>query len=304
MKRRFGTLALLTILVFFSCKIGSTAASSSTPSPPTSTSPSSAPPGSLPSTEFGRAAWTDYAFFDAESPGSDYYVGAWTHVIEAMGSAPNSNDYPFVMPCSETVGGDGQLILTISGNIGYDVGAGSWAYNQNITSNSGDYSTVYVHPNQYSGYPVGQPDEAALRGWVYVAWHYKRAAAGTIVNQYLKFGLDGAVIRAPEDVIDGTGGWSSPLPSPAPEYATPVAICVGGGDRGSANLFMQYAKLYLMADAPSDAAVDAISRRIAPDPNAWADWPLIGADLRDVSGHGRNLEMNGSAYSGIAGPGF
>jgi hypothetical protein len=293
-----------------SCGAGMPASSpsmtpASTPSP--AASPTFGDPASpRPCTEFGREAWTDYARYPDDGlqdlPGTDFYVGAWTRVLEPMGYPQNSNDYPFIIPCAQSVGGQSQLILTISGNIGYDGGAGSWAYNQNITSNTGDYSTVYVHPGRFEGYPAGRPDEADMRGWVYVAWHFARSAAGTVVNQYCKFGPSGAVIRSPVDVIDGTGVFDGSAPSPLPEYATPLAICVGGGDRGWATTYMQYAKVYLMGQAPSAAEVDAISRRTSPDPAAWADWPLAGGDLSDVSGHGRDLVMRGSAYPGPDGP--
>jgi hypothetical protein len=287
--------SILAALILFSCR-----ASTQPPGIPAD------PPGSAsgPSTEFCRAEWSDYASREADSLGADFYIGAWTRVDEPIGFAVNSNDYPFVMPCAETVNGARQLILTISGNIGYDAGAGSWAYNQNITSNSGDYSTIYVHADRFPSYPAGQPDESAMRGWVYAAWHFKRSSEGTIVNQFLKFGVDGAVIRTPQDIVDGTGVFSEPMPPPSPEYATPVSVCVGGGPRGWGKLYMQYAKAYRMAEAPTEEEVDAISRRTSPDPQAWADWPLVGADLRDVSGHGRDLAMVGNAYPGPAGPAF
>jgi hypothetical protein len=265
---------------------------------------SAQPSGGSPSTEFCRAECSDYATREADSLGTDFYIGAWTRVVEPEGHRFNSNDYPFVLPCSETVGGVGQLILTISGNIGYDEGAGSWAYNQNITTNTGDYSVVYVRTDGLPRYPAGQPDEAAMRGWVYAAWHFKRSAQGTLVSQYLKFGPSGAAALVARDAVDGTGGFTEFLPPPAPEYATPVSICVGGGPRGWGRLHMQYAKVYRMEEPPTEAEVDAIALNTSPDPRAWADWPLVGAGLKDVSGHGRDLAMTGQAYPGPAGPSF
>ncbi len=261
------------------------------------------------STEFGRTAWTDYAEFRAETPGKNLYIGAWTHTVEPMGygTVPNpegytgtGNDYPFVIQCSETVSGLPQLLLMISGNIGFDSTLQNYVYNQNITTNTGDYSTIYINPGQYGGIP-GYPDEAEMRGWVYVAWHYFATDSGTVVHQFTKFGIDGAVIATPPAIINGMGGWPPP-DSPAPEFVTPVSICVGGGDRGSARIFMQYAKVYAINTPPSLSEVNSIALMTKPDTSAWADWPLIEGDMRDVSGHKRNLTIKGTANAGIEGP--
>jgi hypothetical protein len=290
-------IGLFIVLALFSCGNG-------LPSPS---------PGSLPSTEFSREAWTDYAEYPAVSLGTDFYVGGWTHTVEPMGYdtenpvySGTGNDYPFIFPCAESVGGTEQLILTISGNIGFDsaLGGGAYVYNQNITSNTGDYSGTYIRPGTIEGYGEGQPDEGAMRGWVYVAWHFRWVEGiGTVVNQYAKFGADGAVVRTEEDAIDGTCVFDGSVPPPpVPERATPVSLCVGGGPRGWARIFMQYVKVYRMASAPSSAEVEAIARRTEPDTGAWADWPLVDASLADVSGNGRTLAMLGSAHAGIAGP--
>ena len=259
------------------------------------------------STEFCKNG-SDHARID-QSPGASFYIGGWTHSIEPMGSGRIGNDYPFIIECKETVDSSRQLLMMISGNIGYDSGPGFWFYNQNITTNTGDYNTILAHAGQY-GYPKDFPDEAGVRGWVYVGWHYRPSSSGTQVSQYLKFGVDGPVILV-EDVIDGTGGWSKPKPDPINEPATPVAINVGGGPRGCEDIYMQYAKVYVMKDAPSKAEVDAIALRTTPDTEAWADWPLLGGDLRDVSGNDRALapSVDRSGKSAvfppaIAGPAF
>lgn len=259
------------------------------------------PYSALPSTEFGRMDWTDTAAFSSASPGRDFYIGAWTHTVEPMGDRSNTtgNDYPFVITGSETVGGSAQLLLTISGNIGYDAVLLSYVYNQNITTNTGDYSVAYINPGEFG--VEGQPDEAAMRGWVYVAWHYRAAAEGTVVSQYAKFGPSGPVNLTAGETINGMGGWP-PAEVPAPEFVTPVSISVGGGDRANGRMYMQYAKVYVMTDAPSVEEVDAIAMRTAPDPAAWADWPLIGGNMDDVSGNGRALTVKGSPCPGITGP--
>ncbi len=270
-----------------------------------SSRPAARSPGSLPSTEFGRTAWMDYALCE-DAPGTDFYVGCWTRAVEPAGDGTGENDYPFVLRCSETVSALQQLIYTISGNIGFDPGygpGGAFVYNQNITSNTGDYSGIYVFPGVYPSYGQGRPDEGDLRGWVYVAWHFRRTPLGTAVNQYVKFGPDGEVIKNDEDVIDGTGGFSGSPPPPAPEYATPLAICLGGdGYRAWSVMEMQYAKAYVMANPPTPAEVDAIALRTEPDSSAWADWPLIGGGMEDVSGNGRHLAVQGTAHAGSAGP--
>jgi len=225
--------------------------------------------------------------------------------LDPHGRAPGrphgtGNDYPFVIRCSETVSGLPQHLLTISGNIGYDPVRPGYLYNQNITTNTGDYSVAYITPGQFGDDPE-QPDEEAMRGWVYVAWHYRKTPEGSVVRQYTKFGTSGQVILSAESTIDGRGGWP-PAETPTPEFVTPESFGVGGGDRGSARLYMQYAKVYAMTEAPTLAEVDAIAMRTASDPAAWADWPLIGGNLADVSGNGRDLTIRGSAGSGIAGP--
>lgn len=257
------------------------------------------------STEFGRVE-VDVATFQG-APSASFYIGGWTHTVEALGTAMSGNDYPFVIPCSEMVGSTAQLLLTISGNIAYDSGYGSWYYNQNITTNTGDYATIYAHTGQF-GYPSGTPDEAGLRGWVYVGWHYRPTTKGTAVSQYLKFGTGGLVLLT-EDVVDGTGGWSG-NPTAVNEPVTPKSISIGGGPRGWAKIYMQFAKVYEMATAPTLDQVNSIALRTEPDPAAWADWPLIGAELADVSGHGRNLTAvdgtgkKATLYSAIPGPKF
>ncbi len=263
-------------------------------------SPATGSNSAQPSTEFGRADWTDTAEYGAASPGSDFYIGAWTHTVEAMGiQTGTGNDYPFVSSCSETVSGEAQLLLTISGNIGYDAMLGTYMYNQNITTNTGDYSVAYIDPGEYG--VAGQPDEATMRGWVYVAWHYRRTAAGTEVKQYTKFGPAGPVILSAESTIDGTGGWP-PAETPTPEFCTPLSISLGGGDRANGRMYMQYAKVYAMTEAPTLDEVNSIALMTAPDTAAWADWPLVGGSMIDVSGNGRDLIKKGSPTSGISGP--
>jgi hypothetical protein len=271
-----------------------------------------APSSSIPhSTTFSTTAWTDYAEYSADSPGSDFYIGAWTHTVEPMGytTDPNGegytgtgNDYPFVIPCSEIVGGFDQLLLMISGNIGFDSGAGSFTYNQNITTATGDYSTIYIYPGQFGGI-AGQPDEAAMRGWVYAAWHYHMTTDGTVVNQFAKFGVNAPVIAAPAATINGMGGWPPPA-DPTPEFVTPKSICVGGDYHSWACLYMQYAKVYVMTEVPTLDEVNSIALRTMPDTTAWADWPLFAGSMEDRSGNSRTLVMKGTALEGIEGPGL
>jgi hypothetical protein len=260
-----------------------------------------------PATKFGTVEWSSYARFSGEIP-ADFYIGGWTHTTEPIGFAGTmsgysgtGNDYPFVIECSNTVNGAEQLILMISGNIGYDEGRPGWTYNQNITSNTGDYSTIYYFADE-PGYSAGFPDEAMMRGWVYVAWHYRYSAEGTKVNQYIKFGIDGAVLKIAEDTIDGTGVFDGSNPDPVQELVVPRTLCVGGGSRGWAPMHMQYVKVYERSSVPSLQEVNQIALMTTADTSAWADWPLVGGSLADVSGNGRDLAAAGVLSSSIEGP--
>ncbi|MBK8476044.1 MAG: hypothetical protein IPL39_06935 [Opitutaceae bacterium] len=228
-------------------------------------------------TEFGRGDWTDTAVLH-EGPPTDCYIGCWTHVVAPVGAGQKGNDYPFVIECSESVAGEPQLNILVSGNMGYDLGAGSWYYNQNIMTNTGDHVTWYAHG-----------DEAAFRGWVYNAWHFQRIGANTKATQFLKVGIDGPMEITSQEILPN-------------ETCTPSAVHVGGGPRCSGNVYLQYAKIYTMTTAPSVAQAEAIALRRIPDPTAWADWPLLGGAVSDTSGHGRHLTVEGSVAPGILGP--
>lgn len=229
------------------------------------------------STEFGRANWSDTAFLN-EGPPADSYWGCWTHVVAPVGAGQKGNDYPFVIECSETVANEPQLNIMVSGNMGYDEGAGSWCYNQNIMTNTGDHVTWYAHG-----------DEAAFRGWVYNAWHFQRIGPNTKATQYLKVGIDGPMEITSQEILPN-------------EACTPIAVHVGGGPRCSGNVYLQYAKIYAITTAPSEAQAEALALRRTPDPAAWADWPLLGGTLADVSGHGRHLTVEGNVHQGELGP--
>ena len=210
------------------------------------------------------------------APPFDYFVGAWTHVLPP-GSYGKGNDYPFAVPCQE-----GEVSF-VSGNIGPT----EWAYNANIMlfdagqSYLGDFTLAFV-----------AADYATDVDWVYVGWHFRRSGSQTSVTQYVKF------IGSP-DLVD------SKVTETVPGTWTPTALQIGGDPirYPETGMYMMYASLYAMDVPPTDEQLNAIyTRGATPDPSAWADWPLIEGNPADVSGHGRNLTVNGLVAKGLRGP--
>jgi len=205
----------------------------------------------------------------------NYFLGAWTHVVPP-GSSRKGNDYPFAVLCRE-----GEVSF-VSGNIG----PAEWAYNANIMlfdaagAYINDYTLVFVD----SSY-------ATDVDWAYVAWHLRRSGSQTSVTQYVKFiGSANLVDSQVTELVPGT--WS------------PTSLIVGADPSRYADttMYIMYARVYSMDVPPTDQQLRAIYADAAtPDPTAWADWPLIDGDPSDVSGHGRNLTVNG-VVRGIVGP--
>ena len=210
-------------------------------------------------------------------PPYNYFIGAWTHVQPPMGSGTKGNDYPFEMYCQE-----GQVGL-VSGN--FDA---PYQYNANVMTfgqSSGyiaDYTTL-VDPTT---------NEATCRDWVYVGWHFLRDGANTAVTQYVKY-------VGSSNLVDST------ITASVPGNWTPTHLNVGGDPMrySGTPMYIMYARIYAMDAAPTASQVNAIYMQSAtPDPSAWADWPLISGNPADVSGHGRNLTVNGAVAPGVAGP--
>ncbi|HJX62389.1 MAG TPA: hypothetical protein VJ860_00380 [Polyangia bacterium] len=210
-------------------------------------------------------------------PPYNYFIGAWTHVQPPMGSGTKGNDYPFEMYCQE-----GQVGL-VSGN--FD---SPYQYNANVMTfgQSGGYIADYttlVDPTT---------NEATCRDWVYVGWHFLRDGANTAVTQYVKY-------VGSSNLVDST------ITASVPGNWTPTHLNVGGDPMRypGTPMYIMYARIYAMDAAPTASQVNAIYMQSAtPDPSAWADWPLISGNPADVSGHGRNLTVNGAVAPGVAGP--
>lgn len=222
------------------------------------------------STLVGQSDWIDYGNVNSTPP-VDFIIGTWTHVYPPVGSGQKGNDYPFV------IGATPYNVICVSGNIGYDGGAGAWYYNANTMTGSGDHVTVYLHAS-----------EAVVRDWVYVAWHFKRIGSSTTTTQYVKLGVTAPMEQVAQETVS--------------ELYTPSKVYLGGGPAAWEHSYMQYARLYAMSSIPSASAVNAIAMRTTPDPAAWGDWPMIDAGTSDVSGNGRNVVITGSWLPGIAGP--
>jgi hypothetical protein len=67
-------------------------------------------------------------------------------------------------------------------------------------------------------------------------------------------------------------------------------------------MHMQYVKVYERSSVPSLQEVNQIALMTTADTSAWADWPLVGSSLADVSGNGRDLAAAGVLSSSIEGP--
>ena len=207
---------------------------------------------------------------------SNFFIGAWTHAQPPMGSGPKGNDYPFAAYCKE-----GEVSF-VSGNFN-----APYRYNANIMTF--DQGGAYIA--DYTGFTDISTNEATCRDWVYVGWHLQRNGTATNVTQYVKY-------LGSSNLVDNT------MTEKVPGNWTPTSIWVGSDDRWpDTSMYIMYARIYAMETAPTAAQVSAIYTRSAtPDSTAWADWPLTGGDPADVSGHGRNLIVNGTVKVGIAGP--
>lgn len=237
-------------------------------------SPATAPGGTS-STESGQ----DHGganFTLGSAPPINYFVGAWTHVVPPTGDR-KGNDYPFAVPCQE-----GEVSF-VSGNMG----APDWAYNANIMlfdssqTYLGDFTLVFADSTY-----------ATDVDWVYVGWHFQRSGSQTSVTQYVKFiASSNLVDNQVTELVPGT--W------------TPTDLQVGSDPirYPDTPMYIMYASLYAMDTPPSDEQVSAIyTRGATPDATAWGQWPLAGGDPSDISGHQRNLTVNGAIARGIPGP--
>ena len=210
-------------------------------------------------------------------PPYNYFIGAWTHAQPPMGSGTKGNDYPFEMFCQE-----GQVRF-VSGNF-----YSPYKYNANIMTF--DQPGNYIA--DYTTLVDSTSTEASCRDWVYVGWHFRRNGANTTVTQYVKY------VGSP-NLVDST------VTGSVPGNWTPTRLNVGGDPVAypGTSMYIMYARIYPMDTAPSASQANAIYMHSAtPDPSAWADWPLIGGSPADVSGHGRNLTVNGAVTAGVAGP--
>jgi hypothetical protein len=167
--------------------------------------------------------------------------------------------------------------------------------------------------NDYSYYLNTAMTESQVRGWVWAAWQVVVNANSFTIRQWLKFGLNGAVVAAGESnptfteirsaLVSMRGFTASRAAAWVPGDATSFHV---GKDNG----YLTHARMAATSATPTLAALDTIARANAADTSAWADYELVwvnGApNLSDRSGHGRNLsiEAGGTLYAGPAGPAF
>lgn len=226
--------------------------------------------------ETGQQHGQAYLALDTAPP-FNYFIGAWTHVVPLTGTGPKGNDYPFATFCQE-----GEVSF-VSGNF-----ATPYNYNANIMTFDG--SGKYIA--DYTLLLDNHTTEAMCRDWVYVAWHFQRMGGSTNVTQYVKY------VGSP-NLVD------SLIAQSVPGDWTPLNLYVGTDPLRYATdpMYIMYARIYAMDVPPSPGQVQAIYMHSAtPDTTAWADWPLLGGSVTDVSGHGRDLTVIGPVTAGIPGP--
>lgn len=156
-------------------------------------------------------------------------------------------------------------------------------------------------------------DEALFRGWVWVAWWVVVRDDKFIIQQWLKFGVDGDIIEddpthreAPlsfaRQRLRDNYGWS------AEEAAAWVPSDATGFQVGYEQGYLTHARMEARSTEPTKAELEAIAMHTVADETAWADYPFVwtpsGPYLQDQSGHGRHLSLRpgGTFYPGPDGP--
>jgi hypothetical protein len=255
--------------------------------------------------EFGRKLWGSDHATRAGVPAGGTLFSVWTKIPDPGSSYPWSR---------------GNMdAYVLSGNNWYFrclVGNSSARSPTNARYNAN--TMLFANPGEtwiadYSYYESGEGHpEAPYRDWVWVAWQVLVGKDAFTIRQWLKLGIDGEVFAAGESsptfaearAILVENGWSqSAAAAWTPGEATSFQV---GKDDG----FLSHARMMARTTLPALTELDAIARRDAADPSAWADYRLAFAngkpDLSDRSGNGRDLTLanGGTLYEGPPGPAF
>ena len=270
---------------------------------------SSTVPASTTSIEFGRTQWgTDYATRpDAPAGGSLFSV--WTKIPDPGSSYPWSRgdmDVYLLIGANwyfrGTVGNSGANSST---DARYNANTMLFGNNGNLGNDGGTWASDYSYYESGWGNP-----EAPYRDWVWVAWQIIVNSDSFTIRQWLKFGVNGAVLAAGEStptfaavrILLVQSGWTQAAANAwTPTDAKSFQV-------GSGNGYLSYARMMARNTLPTLAELETMARNSVADTSAWADYPLAWANgvanLLDRSGKGRNLSLakGGTLYQGPAGP--
>jgi hypothetical protein len=265
----------------------------------------SSAPAAGASIEYGRRLYGTDDSLRNDAPSGGTLFSVWTKIPDPGSTYPwsrgNMDDYVLY--------GQNWYMRCLTGNSSA-ASATSASFNANSMLFA-DPSGTWV--NDYSYYLNTAMTESQVRGWVWAAWQVVVNANSFTIRQWLKFGLNGAVVAAGESnptfteirsaLVSMRGFTASQAAAWVPGDATSFHV---GKDNG----YLTHARMAATSATPTLAALDTIARANAADTSAWADYELVwvnGApNLSDRSGHGRNLsiEAGGTLYAGPAGPAF
>ncbi len=152
--------------------------------------------------------------------------------------------------------------------------------------------------------------DAVVRDWVWVAWQIVVADGTFSLQQWLKLGVDSPVFAAGSSAptlaqlrssLITNGLSASAAHAWTPADATSFQV-------GSLDGYLFHARMQATATAPTLDELEAIAASTAPDSTAWGDylfdWENGAANLKDQSGHGRDLQLapGGTLHQGPAAP--
>jgi len=267
-------------------------------------------PSAVSSVEFGQETdGFDYCVRrDAPSGGTLFSV--WTHIPDDWGNWGHNMDVYVLY-------GENWHMRCLVANMPESDDPCLYNANSMIFANpyelwAGDYTLDYR----------SVPRSQAV-GWVWVAWQVIVNSNSFTIRQWLKFGIDGAVILTNEDVapfselrefllVYGNNEWAY---DNGYEWTQEIADAWTPTDAvsfqvGKDNSYLCHARMDAMSEEPSLEYLDQIARGTAPLNTAWADyelnWRRGKANLSDRSGNGRDLEIesDGTLYEGEISPDF
>ena len=286
------------------------------------------------SIEFGHTAGSPDYCVPVEAPEGGTLFSVWTKLPDIL-EAPDTAGRIHGNMTVYVLKGTNWHILALVGNI-YAYPDGTAQYNANYMLGIGDTG---MWAGDYCLYLTPKSQGISLEtanDWVWVAWQVVVTHDSMIFRQWLKFGIDGKVIKAGNQKCVNAGDPYAPLDPEGEEivdfafirsFITNQANYSGGitamtEDEAAAwapsdavsfqvgydNSYLCHARMEARSTEPSLAELEAISTSNTPDLEAWADyelnWKYSKPNLLDRSGHGRSLtiQAGGTLNQGVLGP--